>query len=186
MLWTTANLRVTAYKTATNPSGTKSFVSFKQEFRKHVLYCTINISPAVQWLVFIFVIVNRVKDRWTQSHPYDVSMVMCRRRLRAETRLTYVSTLGLLSHSCVSCWSKLGDSSMDPEIFPGQLQLGMDLQPKLSLRRQLVGLSPKYNDLGLGRDMAWYVCPWGLLVNSFNWGGFVKISIVIFSFFFFF
>ena len=35
---------------------------------------------------------------------------------------------------------------------PGQSQLGMDLQPKLSLRRQLMGLSPKY---GLGRDMAW-------------------------------
>ena len=40
----------------------------------------------------------------------------------------------------------------------GQLQLGMDLQQKLSLRRQLMGLSPKYNDLGLGRDMAWYAC----------------------------
>ena len=58
--------------------------------------------------------------------------------------------------------------------FPGQLQLRMDLQPKLSLRRQLIGLSPKYNDLWLGRDMTWYACPWGLLVNSFNWGGFVK------------
>ena len=34
--------------------------------------------------------------------------------------------------------------------------------------------SPKYNDLRLGRDMAWYACPCGLLVNSFNWGGFVK------------
>ena len=45
---------------------------------------------------------------------------------------------------------------------------GMDLQPKLSLQRQLMGLSPKYNDLELGRDMAWYACPWGLLVNSFN------------------
>ena len=42
--------------------------------------------------------------------------------------------------------------------FPGQLQLGMDLQPKLSLRRKLMGLSSKYNDLGLGRDMAWCVC----------------------------
>ena len=42
------------------------------------------------------------------------------------------------------------------------------------MRRQLMGLSPKYNDLGLGRDMAWYTCSWGLLVNSFNWGGFVK------------
>ena len=50
---------------------------------------------------------------------------------------------------------------------PGQLQLGMDLQPKLSLRRQLMGLSPKYNDLGLGRDMAWNACPWGLLVFFF-------------------
>ena len=57
---------------------------------------------------------------------------------------------------------------------PGQLQFGMDLQPKLSLRRQLMGLSPKYNDLGLGKDMAWYACPWGLLVNCINWGGFVK------------
>ena len=35
-------------------------------------------------------------------------------------------------------------------------------------------LSPNYNDLELGRDMAWYACPWGMLVNSFNWGGFVK------------
>ena len=32
-----------------------------------------------------------------------------------------------------------------------------------------MGLTPKYNDLGLGRDMAWYACPWGLLVKSFNW-----------------
>ena len=39
---------------------------------------------------------------------------------------------------------------------------------------QLMVLSPKYNDIWLGRDMAWYACPWGLLVNSFNWGGFVK------------
>ena len=31
--------------------------------------------------------------------------------------------------------------------------------PELSLRRQLMGLSPKYNDLGLGRDIAWYACP---------------------------
>ena len=61
--------------------------------------------------------------------------------------------------------------------FPGQLQLGMDLQPKLSLRRQLMGLSLKYNesnDLGWGRDMVWYACPWRLIVNSLNWGGFVK------------
>ena len=29
-----------------------------------------------------------------------------------------------------------------------------------------MGLSPKYNDLGLGRDMAWYACPWELLVNT--------------------
>ena len=56
----------------------------------------------------------------------------------------------------------------------GQLQPGMDLQPKLSLGRQWMGLSPKYNDLELGRDMACYACPWGLLVNSFNWGGFAK------------
>ena len=34
---------------------------------------------------------------------------------------------------------------------PGQLQLGIDLQPKLSLRRQLMDLSPKYNDLGFGQ-----------------------------------
>ena len=27
-----------------------------------------------------------------------------------------------------------------------------------------MGLSPKYNNLGLGRDMAWYACPRGLLV----------------------
>ena len=53
----------------------------------------------------------------------------------------------------------------------------MDLQPKLSLRR----LRPKYNDLGLGRDMAWYACPGGLLVNSFNLS---KICIVIFFLFF--
>ena len=33
------------------------------------------------------------------------------------------------------------------------------LQPKLSLRTQLMGLSPKYNDLELGRDMAWYARP---------------------------
>ena len=36
---------------------------------------------------------------------------------------------------------------------------GMNLQPKLSLRKQLMGLSPKYNDLRLYRDMAWYACP---------------------------
>ena len=41
----------------------------------------------------------------------------------------------------------------------------MDLQPKLSLRRQLMGLSPKYNDLGLGRDMAWYACPYALMID---------------------
>ena len=58
--------------------------------------------------------------------------------------------------------------------FPGQLQLGLDLQPKLWLRRQLIGLSPKYNELGLGKDMAWCACPWGLLVISFNWGGSVR------------
>ena len=58
--------------------------------------------------------------------------------------------------------------------FPGQLQLGMDLQPNLFLRRQLMGLSPNYNDLWLYRDMASYACPWGLLANSFNCGGFVK------------
>ena len=69
--------------------------------------------------------------------------------------------------------------------FPGQLQLGMDLQPKMSLRRQLMGLSPKYNDLGLGRGMAWYACPWELLVNSFNWSGLSKICIVIFFLFVF-
>ena len=57
---------------------------------------------------------------------------------------------------------------------PGQLQFGMDLQAKLSLQRQLMDLSPKYNDLGLGRDMAWYACPWGMLVNNFNWGGVIK------------
>ena len=34
---------------------------------------------------------------------------------------------------------------------PGQLQLGIDLQTKLSLRRQLMNLSPKYNDLGFGQ-----------------------------------
>ena len=28
-------------------------------------------------------------------------------------------------------------------------------------------LSPKYNDLGLGRDMAWYACPSGLLCQRF-------------------
>ena len=43
--------------------------------------------------------------------------------------------------------------------FPRTMQLGMDLQPKLSLLRQLIGLSPKYNDLGLGTVMAWYACP---------------------------
>ena len=32
-------------------------------------------------------------------------------------------------------------------------------QAKLSLRRQLMGLSPKYNDIGLGKDMALYACP---------------------------
>ena len=35
----------------------------------------------------------------------------------------------------------------------------MDLQLKLSLWRRLVGLSPKYNDLGFGMDMACYACP---------------------------
>ena len=42
---------------------------------------------------------------------------------------------------------------------PGQLPLELDLQPKLSLWRQLMGLSPKNKDLGLGSDMAWYACP---------------------------
>ena len=65
---------------------------------------------------------------------------------------------------------------------PGQLPLGMDLQPKLSLRRQLMGLSPKYNDLGLGRDMAWYACLWGLLVSSFNCGGLICQRFVLLSF----
>ena len=70
---------------------------------------------------------------------------------------------------------------------PRQLQLGMDLQTKLSLRRQLIGLSQEYNDLGLGRDMAWNACPWGQLVNSFNWGGFVKdLYCYLFLVFFFF
>ena len=63
-----------------------------------------------------------------------------------------------------TCWNFLSS--------PGQWQLGIDLHPKLSLRIQLI--SPKYNNLVLGSDMAWYACPWGLLVNSFNWGGFVK------------
>ena len=63
-----------------------------------------------------------------------------------------------------TCWNFLSS--------PGQLQLGIDLHPKLSLRIQLI--SPKYNNLVLGSDMAWYACPWGLLVNSLNWGGFVK------------
>ena len=53
-----------------------------------------------------------------------------------------------------------------------------------------MGLSPKYNDLGLGRDMAWYTCPWELLVNSFNWGGFIKdlycYFFLVFFFLFFF
>ena len=64
-----------------------------------------------------------------------------------------------------------------PPLFlssPGQYQLEMDLLSKLSLLRQLIGLSAKCNDLGLCMDMAWYACPWGLLANSFNWGGFVK------------
>ena len=58
--------------------------------------------------------------------------------------------------------------------FLSQDNCNLDLQPKLSLRRQLMGLSPKYNDLGLGRDMTWYASPWGLPVNGLNWGGFVK------------
>ena len=40
--------------------------------------------------------------------------------------------------------------------FTYLIQLGMDLQPKLSLRRQLMGLNPKYNGIGLGRGMSWY------------------------------
>ena len=46
----------------------------------------------------------------------------------------------------------------------------MDLQPKLSLRTQLMGLSPKYNDLGLGsidrrKERMTYVCKVQFLVN---------------------
>ena len=66
--------------------------------------------------------------------------------------------------------------------FPGQLQFVMDLQPKLSLRRLLMDLSPKYNDQGLGRDMALDVCPWGLLVNIFE-VALSKICIAIFFLF---
>ena len=48
------------------------------------------------------------------------------------------------------------------------------IQPKLSLRRQLIGFSPEYNDIGFGQGHGLDVSSWGLLVNSFNWGGFVK------------
>ena len=60
----------------------------------------------------------------------------------------------------------------------------MDLQPKLSLQRQLMGLSPKYNDLGLGRDMAWYDCLSIVLTEV----ALSKFCIIIFfsCFFFFF
>ena len=42
---------------------------------------------------------------------------------------------------------------------PGQLQLGMGSQPKLSFRRPLMGSKPKYNNLGLGRDLVWNAYP---------------------------
>ena len=38
-----------------------------------------------------------------------------------------------------------------------KLQLGMDLQPKLSLRRQLMGLSLKYNELGFGQGHGLFI-----------------------------
>ena len=44
-------------------------------------------------------------------------------------------------------------------LFLAQLQIGMALQPKLSLRRQWMGLRPKYNILGLGRGKLWIACP---------------------------
>ena len=53
-------------------------------------------------------------------------------------------------------------------LFPRTTATWNELTIELPLRKQLMGLSPKYNDLGLGRDMAWYACPWELLVNSFN------------------
>ena len=61
-----------------------------------------------------------------------------------------------------------------PEFFssPGQLQLGLTTEAVSA--ETVDGLRPKYNELGSGRDMAWYACAWGLQVNSFNWGGFVK------------
>ena len=38
-----------------------------------------------------------------------------------------------------------------------KLQLGMDLQPKLSLRRQLMSLSLKYNELGFGQGHGLFI-----------------------------
>ena len=52
---------------------------------------------------------------------------------------------------------------------------GNEFQPKLSLQRQLMGLSPNYNDLGMGRDMAWYAFPEDCLLIVLS-----KICIVIY------
>ena len=63
----------------------------------------------------------------------------------------------------------------------------MDLQLKLSLQRQLMGLSPKYNDIGLGRDMAWSLrtactCKYIVVLTEVSLS---KICVVIFFFSFF-
>ena len=50
------------------------------------------------------------------------------------------------------------------------MQLGMDLQPKLSLRRQLMGLRPKYNDLILGRAWLGTVQLEGFFTNTLTPG----------------
>ena len=44
-------------------------------------------------------------------------------------------------------------------------------------------LTPKNNDLELGGDMAWYACPCGLLVNSFNGSGWLFQIFVLLSLF---
>ena len=53
--------------------------------------------------------------------------------------------------------------------FPRTISTWNGVTTKAASAETVDGFSPKY-DLGLGRD----ACPWGLLVNSFNWGGFVK------------
>ena len=53
---------------------------------------------------------------------------------------------------------------------------GLTSEAVSDLRRQLMGLSPKYSDLGFGNGHDFDACPWGLLVNTctFSCGGFVK------------